>query len=446
MTAHFTERPRWSCALGGALAAAGSMPGAVPVLHAGPGCAGNFAWTANGASALQVTGQCLGLSVPATNLQENEVVFGGMDRLREEILETFRIMEGELLFVLTGCLPEVIGDDAQSLADELSTPERPVLFASVPGFSGDSYRGYGEVLKAMASRGVRRQRVKRDLANVWGVPPGLDPFWRGNLDGIARLLSLLGIRANLLFGPGADPRSLRRAGQAAANIVVSGLYGLEAARVFRDLHGTPWVRAPLPYGAAASERFMKAAGRAFGIPPSRIRRAVQAAGRAHYAALEPAVDLLNDMETQRHAVVIGDANHAPALASFLADELGWVPELTVITNALDARDREALEEHWELTGTPRPRNLLYASDRQSVLDAARSVWPDPAPAGYRDPKRPAFVLGSSLDRELASELGAAHLSASYPVANRLVLTRGYTGHAGGLALTEDLISACIAGR
>jgi nitrogenase molybdenum-iron protein beta chain len=35
---------------------------------------------------------------------------------------------------------------------------------------------------------------------------------------------------------------------------------------------------------------------------------------------------------------------------------------------------------------------------------------------------------------------------SFPVANRAVLDRGYTGYRGGLRLIEDLISAAIAGR
>ncbi|MDR1039869.1 MAG: hypothetical protein LBR80_06795 [Deltaproteobacteria bacterium] len=446
MKAPFAERPRWSCALGGALWAAGSIPGAVPVLHAGPGCAGNFAWTANGASALQVTGQCQALSVPSTNLQENEVVFGGIERLREEIREAERIMDGEMFIILTGCLPEVIGDDVRGLADELSTPERPVLHASVPGFSGDSYRGYGELVKAVCERAVKRRRTRRNLANVWGVPPGMDPFWRGNLEGVRRLLAALGIRANVLFGPAADEKDVGRAGAAAVNIVVSGLYGIEAAEAFRNLHGIPWVQAPLPYGAAASERFLKIAGRAFGLPPSRIRRACDAAGRAHYAALEPAIDLLNDMESQRHAAVIGDANHAPALAAFVREDLGWVPELTVIVNDLDESQKAVLRTHWELTGTPPPENLVFASDRDAIREAARAVWPEADGDGYRDPKRPAFVLGSSLDRSLAAELGAGHLSVSYPVANRAVLDRGYTGFSGGIALTEDLVSACIAGR
>jgi nitrogenase molybdenum-iron protein beta chain len=142
----YIERPRWTCALGGALAAAGTLPDTVPILHAGPGCAGNFAWTNNGASALNVTGPSICLSVPATNLQEGEVVFGGLERLREEIVETIQIMKGELYFVLTGCLPEVIGDDVPSLINELNSTKYPLVMSSTPGFKGDSYVGYGEVI------------------------------------------------------------------------------------------------------------------------------------------------------------------------------------------------------------------------------------------------------------------------------------------------------------
>jgi hypothetical protein len=42
---------------------------------------------------------------------------------------------------------------------------------------------------------------------------------------------------------------------------------------------------------------------------------------------------------------------------------------------------------------------------------------------------------------LRDKLGVPHLSISFPVANRAVLNRGYTGFAGGLTLAEDLLSA-----
>jgi nitrogenase molybdenum-iron protein beta chain len=65
---------------------------------------------------------------------------------------------------------------------------------------------------------------------------------------------------------------------------------------------------------------------------------------------------------------------------------------------------------------------------------------------YQNTFGPAFVVGSSLERELALEIGAPHLSVSFPVANRAILDRGYTGFRGGLRLIEDLIGAIVAGR
>ncbi len=55
-------------------------------------------------------------------------------------------------------------------------------------------------------------------------------------------------------------------------------------------------------------------------------------------------------------------------------------------------------------------------------------------------------MGSSLDLELDQSIGAAHLSVSFPVANRAVLDRGYTGYRGGLRLVEDLLSAIVINR
>jgi nitrogenase molybdenum-iron protein beta chain len=65
---------------------------------------------------------------------------------------------------------------------------------------------------------------------------------------------------------------------------------------------------------------------------------------------------------------------------------------------------------------------------------------------YADSFTPGFVIGSSLERDLALKLGAPHLSVSFPIANRVVISRGYTGFAGGLTFTEDLLGAAVLGR
>jgi nitrogenase molybdenum-iron protein beta chain len=440
------ERPRWTCALGGALAAAGALPRTVPILHCGPGCAGNFAWTNNGGSGLAVTGPCLGLNVPATNLQENEVVFGGLDRLREEIKHSLAVMDGDLYFVLTGCVPEVIGDDAESLVGEFAGAGAPVVFASGAGFKGDSYFGYEQVLKTLFRRVVKPGAARSDdLVNVWGVPPFQDAFWKGNLTGVKELLELLGFRANLFFGPESDLAAVKNAAGARLNVVLSDVYGIEAAVLFKELHGVDFVIAPLPFGAAASERFLQTTGRALGRTGRQLKSVIEKAGRRHYEYLESIIDVFNDMEAQRHALVVGDANYAPALTDFLAEDLGWLPELVVITDNLSEEAQGRLERRrkgaaWQ------PARLLFEAGSAALAEAARAVFQPPQKGKYHQSGQPLFVAGSSLDRALAGELGAGHLSLSFPVANRAVLSRGYTGYSGGLRLTEDIVSACIALR
>jgi nitrogenase molybdenum-iron protein beta chain len=374
------------------------------------------------------------------------VVFGGLERLREEVRETLSIMEGKLYFIITGCLPEVIGDDVASLVSEYRAKKVPLVHASTPGFKGDSYLGYGEVLKTLVRDVVKKRNKKeQNLVNVLGIPPFFDPFWRGNLLGVKELLASLGYRANLFFGPEASYADVKKAGDAALNVLVSGLYGLEAAELFRELHGVDYVLAPLPIGMKASERFLRITGRALKLRSRKVNKAVEDALAKHYLYLEPIVDVYNDMEAQRHVLVVGDANYALSLSDFLVEDLGWVPELAVVTNSLNEEDKERLFSFREKTGGLGPSRLIFASRAAEIAEAAKEIW-EGAGEKYRDSKTPIFVAGSSLERGIAKDLGAAHLSLSYPVSNRAILAKGLTGRVGALSLAEDLISACIAGR
>ncbi|MCC8190874.1 MAG: hypothetical protein LIP77_09630 [Planctomycetes bacterium] len=444
-----TERPRWTCALGGALAAAGALPRTIPILHSGPGCAANFTWTQNGAAGLQVAGHCAGLSVPGSNLQESEVVFGGHDRLHEQIRHTLDIMDGDLYLVLTGCVPEIIGDDVDSVVNEYANDGANILAASTAGFKGCSYFGYEQVLKALFRGVVRRGTARReDLVNVWGVPPLMDVFWRGNLAGVQGLLAKLGLRANVFFGPDASLEEIRDAAAARLNIVLSDVYGVEAAELFRDLHGVDYITTPLPLGAAASDRFLRTVGDALGLPEERVESIVDREGRRHYRYLEPLLDVYNDMEAQRFALVVGDANYAFAAADFLADDLGWLPELVAVTDDLPEEKRQRLLANRSARGLPALKNVLFESSGAAIAEAVSldEAWRPELWKKYHNSRLPAFVVGSSLERGLAASLGAGHLSLSFPVSNRAVISRGYTGYDGGLRLTEDVISAFIGAR
>lgn len=446
MSEHFVERPRYLCALGGATAAVTALPGGVPVLHAAPGCAGNFAWTWNGGSGLQVGGYCGALAVPSSNVQEHEVVFGGEERLREQLANTLKVVEGELYVVVSGCVPEIIGDDLQAVVSEFRDAGAPVLGAETGGFKGNSYHGYDLVLAALARDFIPRAAAKvAGQVNLWGIAPGMDPFWRGNLEGIRTLLEALGLTVNSFF-TGADTLDgIRAAGAAELNVVVSDLYGRAAARVFSERHAIPVLTTGLPVGPQASAVFLRQVGAALGREAA-AEALIAAEAARYYRTLEPLTDCWNDLDLQRYAVVVGDANYAPALSRFLADDLGWLPVLTVCTDPLDADERALVAQRLAAADGAFAGQLVFETDGSEVLAHLNRHWPPSSGSKYHHAFSPAFVVGSSLERELALALGAAHLAVSFPVANRAVLDRGYTGFRGGLRLIEDLVSAIVVNR
>jgi len=104
-TSNTIEQVRYACSLG-ALTSVLAIPGATPITHCGPGCAakqfGSLA-TINGY-------QGGDFYVASTNLTSEEVVFGGTERLDELVDATRKIMTSDLYVVLTGCVPELVGD------------------------------------------------------------------------------------------------------------------------------------------------------------------------------------------------------------------------------------------------------------------------------------------------------------------------------------------------
>lgn len=445
--ADFIERPRYLCALGGAIMTVTALPGVVPVAHAAPGCIGNIIWAQNGGSGLQLGGYCGGFSIPCSNVQEKNVIFGGGDRLREQLRHTLEVIEGDLYFVLTGCVTEVIGDDVRAVVGEYRDQGVNIIFAETGGFKGNSYYGYDLVMQSLFRNFVRRQTEKtRNRVNILGVVPFMDVFWRGNLAGLRGLLEKLGLEVNTFFTHEDTLEGIRDAAQAELNIVVSDVYGVEAARVCQKVHGTPYLVTPLPIGPTATDYFLRQVGEALSLDSAAVEALIALENRVYYHLLEPLVECYNDLDLQRYAVVVGDANYAIATAKFLADDLGWLPELVVCTDQLTKDQKHQLAGRLAgLESGLRP-DVVFETDGSEVIRHLNNRWPRFKSQKFYNSFSPAFVLGSSFERELAATLGAPHLSVSFPVANRAVIDRGYTGYRGGLRLIEDLLSAIIAGR
>ncbi|HEY6007033.1 MAG TPA: nitrogenase component 1 [Geobacteraceae bacterium] len=448
--ATFIEKPRFSCPLGGAMATVGALPKAVAILHASQGCGGNSNGAIMGAAGHLGSGYCGGASVPASGISEQQIVFGGVARLEEQLQSTVEVVDADLFVVITGCTAEIIGDDVEAVvraynAQGLDRP--PLVHASGAGFKGNSYFGYDSVLQALFRDYVAPAPVKKQgKVNLWGIPPALDVFWEGNLVELRRVLGGIGLTVNTFFTKKDTLAELRAAGDAELNIVVSPVNGVDAARVFKEVHGVDHFITDLPIGAKATAAFLREVAQRLKLDPGAVEPFLQAEKDAYYHFFNRISDSYSDLDFQRYTVIVADTTYAVALSRFASQELGWLPTLVAVTDPLEDEEKPALLERFA-GGLANPEeSVAFETDASQISARLFERWPKPDGSKYYRPFTPAFVIGSRLDKEFADSIGAGHLSVSYPISNRFVLNRGYAGYHGALHLTEDIFSVLVANR
>jgi nitrogenase molybdenum-iron protein beta chain len=443
----FIDRPRYVCSLGGGLETLHALPRTVPIVHASSGCGSNISNATNPGGGHFGSGYISGTALPSTNVIERDIVFGGEDRLREQIQSTLEIVDGDLYVVVTGCVVEMIGDDVKRVVSEFSEEEKPVLVVETGGFRGNSYTGYDLILETLFREFVvNKEGKKADVVNIFGLVPAQDAFYKGNLRELKNLVSKLGVKVNTIFGEGETLEDLKNIGDAKLNIVISDFYGVNPAKVFEEVHGTPYIVAPIPIGARASEEFVQAVGKALEVKEDVIEKVIKEEKEIYYDYLERIVDIVNDVDLQRYGIVVGDANYGPAVSRFISDELGWIPSLTVITDILEKEQEEQLLERFDNYASGLKPKVVFDTDTSAVRRSLKSIWPQNNGSKYFDSFGPAVIIGSSLERDLAEEFGYPLLNVSFPVTTRASLSRAYAGFRGGINLVEDLISLLVSGR
>lgn len=443
----FIERPRYLCSMGGAVATLKALPRAISIIHAAAGCGGNFGNALNGATGYLGSGYCAGQALPSSNVYERDIVFGGEERLEEQIANTLEIVDGDLYFVVTGCMVDIIGDDAVAVANRFKASGKPVLAVETGGFKGNSFKGYDLVLEKLFSDFVEKSPIKdKQTVNIFGLVPIQDVFWKGNLNILKNLLNKLGFKVNTFFGEGETIDNLRQSGAASLNIVVSDVYGIGPAQIFEETHNVPYVVVPLPIGPSGTEEFLRQVGAALKIDNTLVDAVIAEEKARYYGYVERLGDVYNDLDFQRYSVVVADANYGPALTKFVADDLGWLPELVVITDILSEEEQALVASRFKGFASGITPKVVFDTDTTNVSKHFSEAWPRNNNSRYFDSFSPAFVLGSSLDREFAESLGAAHLSVTYPISNRVVLDRAYLGYDGSLRLIEDILGLLVGSR
>lgn len=432
----YIEQIRHVCSLG-ALQSVLAIERAVPILHAGPGC-GQKLWGALGFNnGCQGSGYAGGHSVPCTNIGEKEVIFGGSERLKEIVENSFKVIDADLFIILTGCVSDIVGDDVGEVARRFQEQGKPVVYVETGGFKGTNFWGHELVVDAIIEQYLPPvTEVQSGLVNIWSVVPFQDPFWVGNLQAIEKLVAELGLTPNVIFGPGNGLPSLDKVPNAQFNLLISPWVGLKNVKHLAEKFGTPYLHYPvLPVGPSETGKFLRTVGRYAGVDETVIDRVIAKHEAEYYYYIERSADVL--LETRllpRRFITIGDSFYVAGIAKFLINDLGLLPETQYITDGVAEEYQGDIAVEFKNFIDNITAKVVFTSDGGAVHEDIRKIK-------FRS--RP-LILGSAWDKVLSKDINGYHLSVSMPVSDRLVLDRSYVGYKGALRLVEDIFSVVLA--
>ncbi|HEB49786.1 MAG TPA: nitrogenase molybdenum-iron protein subunit beta [Desulfobulbus sp.] len=315
-----TINPAKTCQPIGAMYAALGIHGCLPHSHGSQGCCAYHRSTLT---------RHYKEPIPAatSSFTEGASVFGGQANLMQAFNNIFSVYNPDVIAVHTTCLSETIGDDLPQIRKkaikEGKIPEgKYVLCASTPSYVGSHVTGFSSMVKAMTefseSTGEKNGRV-----NI--IPGWVEPC---DMEEIKRMSALLGVNAivfpdtsGVLNAPltgeykmfpegGVTMDDLKATGDAIGTLALGEWCSADAARELDKKSRVPASILDMPFGLAATDRFVDALRTIAGVPvPDQIT-----------VERGQLVDMISDMHQylyHKKVALAGDPDQLISMTEFL---------------------------------------------------------------------------------------------------------------------------------
>lgn len=191
------------------------------------------------------------INITSTNLRENDMIFGGEDKLRTAVHEVYSRYEPKAIFLSMSCSTAIIGEDISSVATEMENELGiPVVPLHCEGFRSKHWStGFDIVQHAIVRQIANKHPQKQeDLINIvalWGT------------DYFTDMLKPLGLRVNYIVEI-ASFEDLKQISEAVATATFCHTLGSYMATALEQAYGVPQIRAPQPYGISGTDAWLRA--------------------------------------------------------------------------------------------------------------------------------------------------------------------------------------------
>jgi len=403
---------------------------ALPILHSGPGCAQKLSENTGSSGYFSPN------IFPCTSINEKDVVFGGVKKLDSTIENALKVIDADLYVVLTGCIPEIVGDDSGEVVSRYEDSEKPVLYAPTAGFKGNNFKGHEQVIDAIVEQYLKKTDKKTPgLVNIWADVPYQDLFWLGNLRELEKLISELGLIPNTIFGYKRGIENIKKIPEAQFNLLVSPWVGLSNVKKMERKFGTPYLHYPtLPIGATETSKFLRAVGEFAGVDKEKVEAVIKEHEDYYYYLIGRYADLfLENRVINKQFTVVADAHYSLGITKFLVNDLGLVPAKQFVVDDTPKNYRDEITAEFKKLNFGIEADVSFETDGYKIHEEIKN----------HDYHGYPLVLGGYYEKEVTENLKGNFLNVSWPFQDKVVLDDSYVGYTGGIRLIEDIYTVAV---
>jgi nitrogenase molybdenum-iron protein alpha chain len=190
-----------------------------------------------------------------TNLQQEDVVYGASEKLKDAIFKAEERYSPKAIFILTSCTTGIIGEDIEATVSQV----RDKIKAKIVPVHCEGVRsrlvqtGYDAFWHAVLKYLVKEPEKKQeDLVNVASM---LSYTWQDRLE-IKRLLGKLGLRVNFI-PEFATVEQFEELSEAALTAPICPTYTDYISRGLESEYGVPFFLYPPPTGIANTDTWLR---------------------------------------------------------------------------------------------------------------------------------------------------------------------------------------------
>jgi len=229
----------------------------VAVVHHGPsGCSvtgtGIYAVTKQVAAKRGIVNNTVYIG---TDMSEEDTIFGAGDALRDIVLETYRRYKPKAIFVSSSCATGIIGEDIDSIVDDLreEITDIPIAAVHCEGFKSRIWAtGFDIGDHAVLSTIVQPPKQKRNTINFKN-------FYESARDEIIEIFANFDVEPTFLYA-NATVEELSHISEALATVCICGTLGNYLGNGLEEKYGVPYIRTINPLGVVGFETWLRAIG------------------------------------------------------------------------------------------------------------------------------------------------------------------------------------------